>query len=92
MNELFQNIAENAMYVLSFVVLIVVLFAVAVLLEKAARKKNGVTEPVFSTRKVAVIGMFSAVAMLLYLFDFALPFVNCPYWWEPLPSGLQRGL
>lgn len=74
MNELFQNIAENALYVLSFFLIILLMFAVAVGLEKTARKKNGITEPVFSTRKVAVTGMFSAVAMLLYLFDFALPF------------------
>ena len=73
MNELFQNVAENAMYVLSFLAIIAVLFLSAVLLEQAAQKKNGVTEPVFSTRKVAMIGMFSAVAMLLHLFDFALP-------------------
>lgn len=74
MNELFQNVAENAMYVLSFLVIIVVIFMAAVLLEKAARKKNDVREPIFSTRKVAMIGMFSAVAMLLHLFDFSLPF------------------
>ena len=74
MNELFRNIAENAMYVLSFLVIIVVIFLAAVLLEKAARKKNDVQEPIFSTRKVAMTGMFSAVAMLLHLFDFSLPF------------------
>ena len=74
MNELFRNIAENAMYVLSFLVIIVVIFLAAVLLEKAARKKNDVQEPIFSTRKVAMTGMFSAVAILLHLFDFSLPF------------------
>ena len=74
MNELFRNSAENAMYVLSFLVIIVVIFLAAVLLEKAARKKNDVQEPIFSTRKVAMTGMFSAVAMLLHLFDFSLPF------------------
>ncbi len=79
MNELFQNVAENAMYVLSFLAIIAVLFLSAVLLEQAAQKKNGVTEPVFSTRKVAMIGMFSAVAMLLHLFDFALPFAPTFY-------------
>ncbi len=74
MNELIQNVAENTLYVLSFFGIIVLMFVVAVVLEKAARKKNDVKEPVFSTRKIAVIGMFSAVAMLLHLFDFALPF------------------
>jgi len=74
MNEWFQKIAENAMYVLSFLLIIVVLFMAAVLLEKAAQKKNGVDESIFNTRKIAMIGMFSAVAMLLHLFDFSLPF------------------
>ncbi len=74
MNELIQNVAENAMYVLSFLVIIAAVFVVAVLLEKAARKKNGVTEPSLPPRKMAMIGMFSAIAMILHLFDFPLPF------------------
>lgn len=62
------------MYVLSFFLIIVVLFVAALLLEKAAQKKNGVNEPVFTTRKMAMVGMFSAIAMILHLFDFPLPF------------------
>lgn len=62
------------MYVLSFFLVIVVLFVAALLLEKAAQKKNGVNEPVFTTRKTAMVGMFSAIAMILHLFDFPLPF------------------
>lgn len=74
MNDLFQNVAEHGMYVLSFLMIIVVLFLAAILLEKMARKKNNVTGPIFSTRKMAMIGMFSAVAMILHLIDFPLPF------------------
>lgn len=74
MNELFKSVAENAMYVLSFLVIIAAMFAVAVLLEKAARKKNEVKEPLFGIRKMAMVGMFSAIAMILHLFDFPLPF------------------
>lgn len=74
MNDLFQSVAENAVYVLSFVAIIALVFAAAVLLEKAASRKNGVKEPIFSTRKMAMVGMFSAVAMILHLFDFPLPF------------------
>lgn len=74
MSKLFQNVADNLMYVLSFLAIIAGLFLIAVLLEKAARKKNGVTEPVFSTRKMAMIGMFSAIAVILMLFEFPLPF------------------
>lgn len=74
MGKLFTDVAEHAAYVLSFFAIIVILFAVAFLLEKAAQKKNGISEPMFSTRKMAMIGMFSAVAMILHLFDFPLPF------------------
>lgn len=74
MKELFQNVADNLTYVLGFLLVIVSLFVVAFLLEKAAQKKNGIAEPVFSVRKIAMTGMFAAIAMILHLFDFPLPF------------------
>ena len=79
MTDLFKSVAENALYVLSFLAIIVAVFAVAVLLEKAARKKNDVREPILGTRKMAMIGMFSAIAMILHLFDFPLPFAPAFY-------------
>lgn len=74
MNELFKSVTENLMFVLEFLAVIVALFVLAVLLEKAAQKVRGVKEPIFSTRKLAMIGMFSALAMILHLFDFPLFF------------------
>ena len=74
MSELFKNVADHAMYVLSFFMIIIVLFMAALLLEKVAQKRNGVREPVFTTRKMAMVGMFSALAMILMLFEFPLPF------------------
>lgn len=74
MNGLFESVTQNLAYVFSFLAIIIVLFVAALLLEKAAQKKNGINEPVFSTRKIAMIGMFSAIAMILHLFDFPLPF------------------
>lgn len=74
MNGLFENVTKNFAYVLSFLAVIMTMFVTAVLLEKAAQKKNGINEPIFNTRKVAMIGMFSAIAMILHLFDFPLPF------------------
>lgn len=74
MNGLFQSVAENAVFVLEFLAVIVALFVVAVLLEKAGQKARGIKEPVFTTRKMAMIGMFSAIAMILHLFDFPLFF------------------
>ena len=74
MKELVTSVTENAVFVLEFLGIIVAMFLVALLLEKAAQKKRGVKEPVFTTRKMAMIGMFSAIAMILHLFDFAVPF------------------
>ena len=79
MNGLFQSVADNALYVLSFFAVIAAMFGLALLLERMERvvnlvQNNGVREPVFTTRKIAMIGMFSAVAMILHLFDFPLPF------------------
>lgn len=74
MNKLFSDVAKNATYVLSFFAIIVALFVVALILERLIQKKNNVKEPVFTTRKVAVIGMFSAVSAVLMLFEIPLPF------------------
>lgn len=79
MKELFTNVAENALYVTSFFGIIVALFVIAVLIEKAAQKSRGVKEPIFHTRKVAVIGMFSAISAVLMLFEFPLPFAPSFY-------------
>lgn len=74
MNELLKNVTENFTFVLEFLAVIVALFAVGVIFEKVAQKKNGTKEPIFNTRKVAMIGMFSAIAVILMLFEFPLPF------------------
>lgn len=74
MKELFTQVAENATYVLGFVLVIVLLFAAALLLERAAWKRNNRRESVFTTKRMAVIGMFSATATILMLFEIPLFF------------------
>lgn len=74
MNKLWNDVTENISTVAGFAAVICALFAVAFLLEKMARKRSGVKEPVFDTRKVAMIGMFSALSMILMLFEFPVPF------------------
>lgn len=74
MNGLFESVVENLVFVLEFLAVIIAMFVVAVVLEKAAAKARGVKEPLFNTRKLAMIGMFSALAMILHLFDFPLFF------------------
>ncbi len=74
MKELFQAVMDNAAFVAEFLLIIAGLFLAAVLVEKLASKKPGVQEKLFTTRKVAMIGMFSAIAMVLMLFELPLPF------------------
>ncbi len=69
-----KTVTENVAYVVIFLAVIVGCFLVAVVLEKAAQKKNGVNEPIFTTRKLAMIGMFSAIAMILHVLDFPIFF------------------
>lgn len=74
MNGLLQSIQENVVFLLEFLAVICGLFLVAYGAEKWAKKVSGDTERVLSTRKVAVIGVFSAIAAILMLFDFSVPF------------------
>ncbi len=74
MNGLLESVTKNVSAVLEFAAVILVLFIVAWALEKAAQKKAGVIEPILNTRKVAMIGMFSALAAILMLFEIPLFF------------------
>ena len=79
MNKLMQTVTENVAYLVIFLAVIVGCFLVAVALEKAAQKKNGISEPIFNTRKLAMIGMFSAIAMILHVLDFPIFFAPSFY-------------
>ena len=79
MNKLMQTVTENVAYVVIFLAVIIGCFLVAVALEKAAQKKNGISEPIFNTRKLAMIGMFSAIAMILHVLDFPIFFAPSFY-------------
>ena len=75
MNGLLANVSENLSFVLQFVALIFALLVAAILLEKADQKEKGIHEEIFNTRKIAMIGMFAAIATILMMFEFPLPFV-----------------
>lgn len=74
MSGLWNSILENVGRVVEFLIVVIALFAVAFIIEKLAQKKRGEKVKMLSTRKMAMIGMFSAIAMILHLFDFPLPF------------------
>ena len=74
MSELLKNVVDNAVFVAEFLMIIISLLLVAMLVEKAACRKKGIADKLFTTKKVAMIGMFSAIATVLMLFEVPLPF------------------
>lgn len=74
-NGLLQSIADNATFVLVCAGVAVGLFAIAYAAEKYVYKRDGITERILSTRKITMIGLFSALAVILHIFDFPIPFL-----------------
>ena len=78
--DLFQKAAENVGFVLIFLLVMIGIFALAYVAERLIQKKNGIKEKVFTTRKVAMIGMFSAISGILMFFEFPLPMIAPPFY------------
>ncbi len=79
---LWENVAENALYVLVFFGIIVAMFLIAFGLEKLCNKKNDLTskkEKFFTTRKMTAIGILCAMATVLMIFDFPIWFIPSFY-------------
>lgn len=74
MNKFVENIMENVTFVLEFLGIVAVLIIVALMAEKLIARKNGTAEKAITTRKTAMIGMFSAVAGILMLLELQMPF------------------
>lgn len=71
---LLQTMAENAVFVAEFAGIVILMAAVAYLMEKTAKRRTGNRERILSTRKVAVCGMFSAIAAVLMVIEVPVPF------------------
>ena len=79
-NGLWDSVKENVTFVLVSVGIAAALFLIAWFAEKLLKKKNGDTERILTTRKIALIGVFSAFSALLMLFEF--PFFFAPSFYE----------
>lgn len=73
-NGLFQSIKENVVFVVVCIVIALVLFLIAYAAEKYVVRRDGIKERILNTRKVAMIGLFSALAVILHVMDFPVPF------------------
>lgn len=78
--DLFEKAADNIGFIAAFALVIIGVFALAYLAERLIQKKHGVKEKIFTTRKVAMIGMFSAISGMLMLFEFPLPMIAPPFY------------
>lgn len=74
MKNFIENLAKNLTFALEFAAVIFAMFLIAYVFEKLAKKKHPTQERILTTRKLAVTGMFSALALLLHLFDFPIGF------------------
>lgn len=71
---LWQVIGENAVFVAQCLGIVFLLFAAAYLTEKYVRRREKTAERILSTRKIAVIGMFSAISGILMTLEIPVPF------------------
>ncbi|MDE7018012.1 MAG: ECF transporter S component [Lachnospiraceae bacterium] len=74
MSELMKSMQENVVFLLEFLAVVAALFLIAYAAEKIAAKKKESAERILSTRKIAMIGMFSAISAILMLFELPMPF------------------
>lgn len=74
MYTVFVTVSENLVFVLQFLGLVALVFLLAYATEKAVKKRTGDTERILATRKIAVTGVFSAIAAVLMVLEFPVPF------------------
>lgn len=75
MNNLWTQITSNIGHVASFLGTVLAMFLIAFLFEIYLRKRRQERGKILSTKKVTMIGMFSAIAAILMIFEFPLPFL-----------------
>ncbi|MBR6325387.1 MAG: ECF transporter S component [Lachnospiraceae bacterium] len=78
-NHLLESVQDNAGYVVGFLLVIAAIFAIAYMLEKMSQFRNEGPHKIFNTRKIAMIGMFSAIAVVLMMFEIPVPFAPSFY-------------
>lgn len=73
-NENFwSNLADNALFIAELFGVIALVLLIAYIAERIIKKVNKDTEKILTTRKIAVIGMLSAVAGILMVLEFPIP-------------------
>lgn len=71
---LWQVVGENVVFVVECLGIALLLFLAAYLVEKYVQKRSGASDRILSTRKIAMIGMFSAISGILMTLEIPVPF------------------
>jgi riboflavin transporter FmnP len=76
MNKMIDEIIKNGFFVLEFLAIVLLIFGMALIFEKALRNKqpHKNKERILNPRKVAMIGLFSAISAVLMLWEIPLFF------------------
>ena len=74
-----MSLKENVTFVLEFLGLVVLMFVIAYVAQKIARKKENASGRILSTRTMAVTGMFSAISAILMILEIPVFFAPSFY-------------
>lgn len=80
LSETFESAKDNITFLIAVLVIIAVIFLLSRAAECAIAKKNKTVREKLNAKRMAAIGMFSAVAVILMMFEFSLPFLAPPFY------------
>lgn len=69
MKSFLQSVADDVLFAVEFLGIVTLIFLLAYAAEKWMQKRQGKKEKIFTTRKMAMIGMFSALATILMILE-----------------------
>ena len=69
MKSFLQSVADDVLFAVEFLGIVTLIFLLAYVAEKWMQKRQGRKEKIFTTRKMAMIGMFSALATILMILE-----------------------
>lgn len=74
MKTFIESVTSDVLFAVEFLGIVTLIFLLAYLAEKWLQKRQGKKEKIFTTRKMTIIGMFSAISAVLMVLEVPLPF------------------
>lgn len=72
--KIIQTVLENSLFVAQFMAIVFIIFASSYAIEKKFNTINSSRERILNTKKIVVIGLFSAISSVLMMIEMPLPF------------------